>query len=77
MSIVPMLLRMLLALVATDERIRRAGPRLLLLIIPIVAVGVVWWFTRSLVGSLALVALGILVLWLSVAFLRWLDRGRW
>lgn len=77
MAIVPTLLRILLGLIAQDERIRRAGPRALLFLIPVVAVAVVYWFTRSLIASLALVALGILVLWLSVAFFRWLERGRW
>ncbi len=76
MAILPMLLRMLVALVATDERIRRAGPRLLLLLIPVAAVALVYWFTKSLVASLVLVALGTLVLWVFIAFLRWLERPR-
>ena len=71
-----MLLRFLVTLIAQDERIRRMGPRALLLLIPVAAVAVVYWFTRSLVASLALVALGILVLWVFIAFLRWLDRTR-
>ena len=70
-----MLLRFLVTLIAQDERIRRMGPRALLLLIPVAAVAVVYWFTRSLVASLALVALGILVLWVFIAFLRWLERS--
>ena len=72
-----MLLRFLVTMIAQDERIRRMGPRALLLLIPVAAVAVVYWFTRSLVASLALVALGILVLWVFIAFLRWLDRSRY
>ena len=70
-----MLLRFLVTMIAQDERIRRMGPRALLLLIPVAAVAVVYWFTRSLVASLALVALGILVLWVFIAFLRWLERS--
>ena len=70
-----MLLRFLVTLIAQDERIRRMGPRALLLLIPVAAVAVVYWFTRSLVASLALVALGTLVLWVFIAFLRWLERS--
>ena len=75
MAFAPMLLRFLVTLIAQDERIRRMGPRALLLLIPVAAVAVVYWFTRSLVASLALVALGILVLWVFIAFLRWLERS--
>ena len=77
LAIAPMLLRFLVTMIAQDERIRRMGPRALLLLIPVAAVAVVYWFTRSLVASLALVALGILVLWVFIAFLRWLDRSRY
>ena len=77
MAFAPMLLRFLVTLIAQDERIRRMGPRALLLLIPVAAVAVVYWFTRSLVVSLALVALGTLVLWVFIAFLRWLERSRW
>ena len=76
LAIAPMLLRFLVTLIERDERIRRMGPRALLLIIPVATVGVVYFFTRSLVASLLLVTLGFLVLWVSVAFLRWLDRTR-
>jgi hypothetical protein len=75
LAIAPMLLRFLVTLIAQDERIRRMGPRALLLLIPVAAVAVVYWFTRSLVASLALVALGTLVLWVFIAFLRWLERS--
>ena len=53
LAIAPMLLRFLVTLIAQDERIRRMGPRALLLLIPVAAVGVVYFFTRSLVASLA------------------------
>ena len=76
LAIAPMLLRFLVTFIAQDERIRRMGPRALLLIIPVATVGVVYFFTRSLVASLLLVTLGFLVLWVFIAFLRWLDRTR-
>ena len=71
-----MLLRFLVTFIAQDERIRRMGPRALLLLIPVATVGVVYWLPTSLVASLVLVALGFLVLWVFIAFLRWLDRTR-
>ena len=74
LAIAPMLLRFLVTFIERDERIRRMGPRALLLLVA--AVGVVYWLTKSLVASLLLVTLGILVLWVFVAFLRWLDRTR-
>ena len=77
MAFAPMLLRFLVTLIAQDERIRRMGPRALLLLIPVAAVAVVYFFTRSLVVSLVLVTLGTLVLWVFIAFLRWLERSRW
>ena len=76
LAIAPMLLRFLVTFIWRDERIRRMGPRALLLIIPVAAVAVVYFFTRSLVASMLLVALGFLVLWVFIAFLRWLDRTR-
>ena len=74
LAIAPMLLRFLVTFIERDERIRRMGPRALLLLIPVAAV--VYWLTKSLVASLLLVTLVILVLWVFVAFLRWLDRTR-
>ena len=77
LAIAPMLLRFLVTLIAQDERIRRMGPRALLLLISRSLPSA--WFTslpRSLVASLLLVTLGILVLWVFIAFLRWLDRTR-
>jgi hypothetical protein len=74
LAIAPMLLRFLVTFIERDERIRRMGPRALL--IPVAAVAVGYWLTKSLVASLLLVALGFLVLWVFIAFLRWLDRTR-
>ncbi len=76
LAIAPMLLRFLVTFIERDERIRRMGPRALILLIPVAAVGVFYWLTKSLVASLVLVTLGILVLWVFIAFLRWLDRTR-
>ena len=59
LAIAPMLLRFLVTFIAQDERIRRMGPRALLLIIPVATVGVVYFFTRSLVASLLLVTPGV------------------
>ena len=42
-----MLLRFLVTFIERDERIRRMGPRALLLLIPVAAVGVVYWLTRE------------------------------